>query len=177
MRHILSILVENEAGALSRISGLFSARGYNIESLTVAPTEDPTMSRMTIVTVGSEDVVEQITKQLNKLVEVVKVVDLTDGNHIERELMLVKVRASGKDRDEMKRLADIFRGRILDVTDKSYTIELTGHRQQARRVHPVDRTRRDTGNRAHRRVRHRPRRADPSHLNTAENRNNQEIWK
>ena len=126
MRHILSILVENEAGALSRISGLFSARGYNIESLTVAPTEDATMSRMTIVTIGSDEVIEQITKQLNKLVEVVKVVDLTDGNHIERELMLVKVRAAGKDRDEMKRLADIFRGRILDVTDKSYTIELTG---------------------------------------------------
>jgi len=126
MRHILSILVENEAGALSRISGLFSARGYNIESLAVAPTEDATMSRMTLVTVGSDDVIEQITKQLNKLVEVVKVVDLTEGNHIERELMLVKVRAAGKDRDEMKRLADIFRGRILDVTDKSYTIELTG---------------------------------------------------
>ncbi len=126
MRHILSILVENEAGALSRISGLFSARGYNIESLTVAPTEDVTMSRMTIVTVGSDDVIEQITKQLNKLVDVVKVVDLTEGNHIERELMLVKVRAAGKDREEMKRLADIFRGRILDVTDKSYTIELTG---------------------------------------------------
>ena len=126
MRHILSILVENEAGALSRISGLFSARGYNIESLTVAPTEDVTMSRMTIVTAGSDDVIEQITKQLNKLVDVVKVVDLTEGNHIERELMLVKVRASGKDRDEMKRLADIFRGRILDVTDNTYTIELTG---------------------------------------------------
>ena len=126
MRHILSILVENEAGALSRIAGLFSARGYNIESLTVAPTEDVTMSRMTIVTVGSDDVIEQITKQLNKLVDVVKVVDLTEGNHIERELMLVKVRAAGKDREEMKRLADIFRGRILDVTDKSYTIELTG---------------------------------------------------
>src|SRR6185295_14684852 len=113
MRHILSILVENEAGALSRISGLFSARGYNIESLTVAPTEDLTMSRMTIVTAGSDDVIEQITKQLNKLVDVVKVVDLTEGNHIERELMLVKVRAAGKDREEMKRLADIFRGRIL----------------------------------------------------------------
>jgi acetolactate synthase-1/3 small subunit len=126
MRHILSILVENEAGALSRISGLFSARGYNIESLTVAPTEDATMSRMTIVTVGSDDVIEQITKQLNKLIEVVKVIDLSDGNHIERELMLVKVRAAGKDRDEMKRLAEIFRGNILDVTDKSYTIELTG---------------------------------------------------
>ncbi len=126
MRHIISIMLENEPGALSRVAGLFSARGYNIETLTVAPTEDASLSRMTIVTTGSDDVVEQITKQLNKLVEVVKVVDLTEGNHIERELMLVKVRASGKDRDEMKRLADIFRGRILDVTDKSYTIELTG---------------------------------------------------
>ena len=126
MRHILSILLENEPGALSRVSGLFSARGYNIESLTVAPTEDLTMSRMTVVTTGSDDVIEQITKQLNKLIEVVKVVDLTEGNHIERELMLVKVRASGKERDEMKRLADIFRGRILDVTDKSFTVELTG---------------------------------------------------
>ena len=126
MRHILSILAENEAGALSRISGLFSARGYNIESLTVAPTEDLTMSRMTIVTAGSDDVIEQITKQLNKLVDVVKVVDLTEGNHIERELMLVKVRAVGKDREEMKRMADIYRGRIIDATEKDYTIELTG---------------------------------------------------
>ncbi len=126
MRHIIALLIENEPGALSRVVALFSARGYNIESLTVAPTEDASLSRMTIVTTGSDDIVEQITKQLNKLVEVVKVVDLTDGNHIERELMLVKVRASGKDREEMKRLADIFRGRVLDVTDKSYTIELTG---------------------------------------------------
>ena len=126
MRHILSLLLENEAGALSRVSGLFSARGYNIESLTVAPTEDATLSRMTIVTKGSDDVIEQITKQLNKLVDVVKVVDLNDGEHIERELMLVKIRAAGKDREEMKRMADIFRGRILDVTDKAYTIELTG---------------------------------------------------
>jgi acetolactate synthase-1/3 small subunit len=126
MRHIISILLENEPGALSRVSGLFSARGYNIESLTVAPTEDATLSRMTIVTSGSEEVVEQITKQLNKLIEAVKVVDLSDGAHIERELMLVKVRAAGKDREEMKRMADIFRGRIIDVTDKSYTIELTG---------------------------------------------------
>jgi len=126
MRHILSLLLENEPGALSRVSGLFSARGYNIESLTVAPTEDATMSRMTIVTSGSDDIIEQITKQLNKLVDVVKVVDLNDGEHIERELMLVKVRAFGKDREEMKRMADIFRGRIIDVTDKSYTIELTG---------------------------------------------------
>jgi acetolactate synthase-1/3 small subunit len=126
MRHIISLLLENESGALSRVSGLFSARGYNIESLTVAPTEDSTLSRMTIVTSGSDDVIEQITKQLNKLVDVVKVVDLSDGEHIERELMLVKVRAAGKDREEMKRMAEIFRGRIIDVTDKSYTIELTG---------------------------------------------------
>lgn len=126
MRHIIAILLQNEAGALTRVAGLFSTRGYNIESLTVAPTEDPTMSRMTVVTVGSDEVIEQITKQLNKLIEVIKVVDLTDGNHIERELMLVKVRAVGKEREEMKRTADIFRGRVVDVTDKSYTIELTG---------------------------------------------------
>lgn len=118
--------MENEAGTLSRVAGLFSARGYNIESLNVAPTEDPTLSRMTLVTVGSDEVIEQITKQLNKLIEVVKIVDLSEGDHIERELMLVKVRAVGSDRDEMKRLADIFRGNIIDVTDKSYTIELTG---------------------------------------------------
>jgi len=126
MRHIISLLMENEAGALSRVAGLFSARGYNIESLTVAPTEDATLSRMTIVTRGSDEVIEQITKQLNKLIDVVKVQDLTDGGHIERELMLVKVRATGDLREEMKRMADIFRGRIIDVTDKVYTIELTG---------------------------------------------------
>ncbi len=118
--------MENEAGALSRVAGLFSARGYNIESLSVAPTEDPTLSRMTLVTVGSDEIVEQVTKQLNKLIEVVKIIDLNDGNHIERELMLVKVRAIGSDRDEIKRLTEIFRGSIIDVTDKSYTIELTG---------------------------------------------------
>lgn len=118
--------MENEAGALSRVAGLFSARGYNIESLSVAPTEDPTLSRMTLVTVGSDDVVEQVTKQLNKLIEVVKIIDLNDGNHIERELMLVKVRAIGPDREEIKRLSEIFRGSIIDVTDKSFTIELTG---------------------------------------------------
>jgi acetolactate synthase-1/3 small subunit len=126
MRHIISLLMENEAGALSRVAGLFSARGYNIESLTVAPTEDLTMSRMTIVTSGSDDVIEQINKQLNKLVDVVAVMDLTEGEHLERELMLVKVRAVGEVREEMKRMADIFRGRIIDVSDKSYTIELTG---------------------------------------------------
>jgi acetolactate synthase I/III small subunit len=126
MRHILSILLENEAGALSRVAGLFSARGYNIETLTVAPTEDATLSRMTIVTTGSDEVLEQITKQLNKLIDVVKVVDLSEGKHIERELMLVKIRAAGKDREEIKRTADIFRGRVIDVTDKSYVIEITG---------------------------------------------------
>ncbi|PTR15670.1 acetolactate synthase small subunit [Nitrosospira sp. Nsp2] len=126
MRHIISLLMENEAGALSRVAGLFSSRGYNIESLTVAATEDSTLSRMTLVTTGSDDVIEQITKQLNKLIEVVKVVDLSDGDHIERELMLIKVRALDKDREEIKRMSDIFRGRIIDVTDKSYTIELTG---------------------------------------------------
>jgi acetolactate synthase-1/3 small subunit len=127
MRHIISILIENEAGALSRVSGLFSARAYNIESLTVAPTEDASLSRMTIVSTGSDDVIEQITKQLNKLIDVVKVVDLSEAAHIERELMLVKVRAAGKDREEMKRIADIFRGRIIDVTDSTYVIELTGN--------------------------------------------------
>jgi acetolactate synthase-1/3 small subunit len=126
MRHIISLLMENEAGALSRVAGLFSSRGYNIESLTVAATEDSTLSRMTLVTTGSDDVIEQITKQLNKLIEIVKVVDLSEGDHIERELMLIKVRAIGKDREEIKRVADIFRGRIIDVTDRSYTIELTG---------------------------------------------------
>ena len=126
MRHIISLLMENESGALSRVAGLFSARGYNIESLNVAPTEDPTLSRMTLVTIGSGEVIEQITKQLNKLIEVVKIIDLTEGDHIERELMLVKVKAIGDGRDEIKRLTDIFRGSIIDVTDKSYTIELTG---------------------------------------------------
>ena len=126
MRHIISLLMENEAGALSRVSGLFSARGYNIESLTVAPTEDPTISRMTIVTSGSDEVIEQIIKQLNKLIDVVRVLDLNDGKYIERELMLVKVKASGQYRDEMKRISDIFRGRIIDVSDNTFTIELTG---------------------------------------------------
>ncbi|MDQ2139528.1 acetolactate synthase small subunit [Alcaligenaceae bacterium A4P071] len=126
MKHVISVLLENEPGALSRVVGLFSARGYNIETLTVAPTEDSTLSRMTIVTTGSDEVIEQITKHLNRLVDVVKVVDLTEGPHIERELMLVKVRAVGKERDEMKRMAEIFRGRIIDVTDKTYTVELTG---------------------------------------------------
>ena len=126
MRHIISILLENEAGALSRVSGLFSARGYNIESLTVAPTNDSTLSRMTIVTRGSDKVADQIVKQLNKLIDVVKLADLTEGAHIERELMVVKVVASGAQREEIKRLVDIFRGRILDVTESTYIVELTG---------------------------------------------------
>jgi acetolactate synthase I/III small subunit len=118
--------MENESGALSRVSGLFSARGYNIESLTVAPTEDPTLSRMTIITSGSDAVIEQIIKQLNKLIDVVRVLDLNDGKHIERELMLVKVKASNQYQDEMKRISDIFRGRIIDVSDNTFTIEVTG---------------------------------------------------
>ncbi len=126
MRHIISVLMENESGALSRVSGLFSARGYNIESLTVAPTEDPSLSRMTLVTRGTDEIIEQITKQLNKLIDVVKLVDLTEGSHIEREMLLLKVRTTGNMREEIKRLADIFRGRIIDVTDKTYTIEMTG---------------------------------------------------
>jgi acetolactate synthase-1/3 small subunit len=126
MRHIISLLMENEAGALSRVAGLFSARGYNIESLTVAPTEDPSLSRMTIVTSGSDEVIEQIIKQLNKLIDVVKVLDLNGGKHIERELMLVKVKASHQYREEMKRISDIFRGRIIDVSDNTFTIEITG---------------------------------------------------
>jgi acetolactate synthase-1/3 small subunit len=126
MRHIVSILLENESGALSRVAGLFSARAYNIQSLTVAPTEDASLSRMTIVTAGSDEVIEQILKQLNKLVDVVKVVLLTDGEHIERELMLVKATAKGALREEVNRLCAIFRGRILDVTENIYTVEVTG---------------------------------------------------
>ena len=126
MRHIISVLVENEAGALSRLVGLFSQRGYNIETLNVAPTEDPTLSRLTLTTYGDDHKIEQITKQLNKLVEVVKVVDLSEGAHIERELMLIKVKALGSSRDEIKRTADIFRGQIVDVTPTTYTIQIAG---------------------------------------------------
>ncbi len=126
MRHIISILIENEAGALSRVAGLFSARGYNIESLTVAPTEDPSLSRMTLVTRGTEDIIEQIIKQLNKLIDVVKLIDLAQTVHIERELMLVKIKASDKIREELRSVVDIFRGKIIDVTPTSYVIEMTG---------------------------------------------------
>jgi acetolactate synthase-1/3 small subunit len=126
MRHIISLLMENEPGALSRVIGLFSQRNYNIESLTVAATEDPTLSRLTLTTIGKEEVIEQITKNLNKLIEVVKLVDLSESAHIERELMLVKVKASGAQRAEIKRTADIFRGQIVDVSPSLYTVQLTG---------------------------------------------------
>ena len=126
MRHIISILLENEPGALSRVVGLFAQRGYNIETLTVAPTEDETLSRLTMTTTGDDRKIEQITKQLNKLIEVVKLVDLSEGPHIERELMLIKVKAIGAQRAEIKRTADIFRGQIVDVSPSVYTIQLTG---------------------------------------------------
>ena len=141
MRHIISVLLENEAGALARVVGLFAARGYNIETLNVAPTEDPTLSRMTVVTIGSDDVIEQITKHLNRLIEVVKVVDLTDGYFVEREMMMIKIRAVGKEREEIKRTADIFRGRIIDVSDRAYTIELTGDKAKLDAfIESIDRT-------------------------------------
>ena len=127
MRHIISIIIENEAGALSRVAGLFSARGYNIESLTVAPTNDPSLSRMTLVTRGTEQIIEQITKQLNKLIDIVRLQDMTEGEHLEREMMLIKLRVSNHtEREEVTRFADIFRGSIIDVSDESYTVELTG---------------------------------------------------
>ena len=126
MRHIISLLMENEAGALSRVVGLFSQRGYNIASLTVAPTEDSTLSRLTLTTVGDERKIEQITKHLNRLIEVVKLVDLTDGAHIERELMLVKLRATGNHRAEIHRTSDIFRAQIVDVSSTVYTVQVAG---------------------------------------------------
>lgn len=126
MRRIISVLMENEPGALSRVVGLFSQRGYNIESLTVAPTEDATLSRLTLTTIGDDHKIEKITKNLNKLIDVVKLVDLTEGSHIERELLLVKVRATGAQRDEVKRSVDIFRGQIVDVTSNMYTVQVSG---------------------------------------------------
>lgn len=126
MRRIISMLMENEPGALSRVVGLFSQRGYNIETLNVAPTDDPTLSRLTLTTDGSDLRIEQLTKQLNKLVDVVKLADLTDGAHIERDMMLIKVRAIGAVREEVKRTTDIFRGQIVDVGPTVYTIQLTG---------------------------------------------------
>ena len=126
MRRTLSVLLENESGALSRVVGLFSQRAFNIESLTVAPTDDPTLSRMTIVAKGDEGILEQIEKQLHKLIDVFKVSNLSQTEHVEREIMLLKVRATGSSRDELKRMVDIFRGQIVDITPKLYTIQLSG---------------------------------------------------
>lgn len=126
MRRTLSVLLENESGALSRVVGLFSQRGFNIESLTVAPTDDPSLSRMTIVAQGDEQVLEQIEKQLHKLIDIFKVINLSHCEHIEREVLLLKVRAVGSVRDELKRMVDIFRGQIVDITPKQYTIQLSG---------------------------------------------------
>lgn len=126
MRRIVAVLIENEAGALSRVVGLFAQRNYNIDSLTVARTEDATLSRLTIETHADDAGIEQITKQLHKLVEIVKVDDLTKHRHVEREIMLVKVRAEGSARAEMKRMADIFRGQIVDVAETTFTIQLVG---------------------------------------------------
>ena len=125
-RRVLSVLLENEPGALSRVVGLFAQRNFNIESLTVAPTEDATLSRLTITTAGDHAKIEQITKQLHKLVEVVKVMDLSDGDHVEREMMLIKLKAVGADRQEIKRCVDIFRGQVVDVTPDVYTVQLIG---------------------------------------------------
>lgn len=130
MRHIISMLMENESGALSRVSGLFSARGYNIHALSVAPTDDESISRLTLVTSGNDQQIEQIVKHLNRLIDVIKVVDITEGQHIERELMLVKLKAVGSMREEIKRLSDIFRGSIVDVSSSIYTIQLSGESQK-----------------------------------------------
>ena len=126
MKHLISVLMENESGSLSRVVGLFSQRGYNIETLNVAPTDDPTLSRLTLTTDTDQNKIEQITKQLHKLIEIVKVTTLTDSVHIERELMLIKVRATGSSRDEIKRTADIFRASIVDITPSVYTIQIVG---------------------------------------------------
>ena len=126
MRHVISVLVENEFGVLARVSGLFSGRGFNIESLCVAETLDPTVSAMTIVTRGSEAILEQILKQLNKLINVIKVVDFEEVEHVSREMVLVKVNATERNREEVLRMAEIFRGRVIDVSPKTYTIEITG---------------------------------------------------
>ncbi len=130
MRHVISVLVDNEAGVLSRVADLFSGRGYNIESLSVAPTLDPAKSKMVIATIGDDQVMEQIKKQLNKLINVIKVVDYTDKESVEREMLLIKVKAEDKGRAEVLRIADIFRAKVVDVSPKSYTLELTGNRDK-----------------------------------------------
>ncbi|HJX73359.1 MAG TPA: acetolactate synthase small subunit [Candidatus Deferrimicrobiaceae bacterium] len=130
MRHTISVLVENEFGVLSRVAGLFSGRGFNIESLTVAETLDPTVSRMTIVTSGNDQIIEQILKQLNKLISVIKVIDLTDTDTVDRELVLIKVNAEAETKPEVLRLVDIFRAKIVDVAPRCYTIEMTGDEEK-----------------------------------------------
>jgi acetolactate synthase-1/3 small subunit len=130
MRHTISVLVENKFGVLSRISGLFSGRGYNIESLSVGETTDPNISVMTIVTVGDDGIIEQITKQLNKLIDVIKVVDMTELDHVEREMVMIKVSPRQEDKAEVLRIAEIFRGRIVDSSQKTYTIEVTGEEKK-----------------------------------------------
>lgn len=126
MRHTISVLVENKFGVLSRISGLFSGRGFNIESLSVGATIDPKVSIMTIVTIGDDKIIEQITKQLNKLIDVIKVIDFMEIEHVEREMVLIKISPRKEDRPEVLRLAEIFRGRIIDSGSTTYTIEITG---------------------------------------------------
>ncbi len=130
MRHTISVLVENKFGVLSRISGLFSGRGYNIESLSVGETVDPNISTMTIVTTGDDQIIEQITKQLNKLIDVIKVTDMTELEHVEREMVLVKVSPRQEDKAEVLNIAEIFRGRIVDSSQKTYTIEITGEEKK-----------------------------------------------
>ncbi len=126
MKHTISVLVENEFGVLTRVAGLFSGRGFNIESLSVAPTFDPSISRMTIVTRGDEQILEQITKQLNKLIDTIKVIDFTGQDYVEREMALIKVTAEEETRAEVLRIVDIFRAKVIDVTPRSYTVEITG---------------------------------------------------
>lgn len=127
MKHTISVLVENEFGVLSRIAGLFSGRGFNIESLSVAPTLDPTLSRFTIVTVGDDNIVEQITKQLNKLINTIKVIDFTNEDYVAREIAMIKVNADPEHRAEILRMVDIFRGKVVDVSQRNYVIEITGN--------------------------------------------------
>jgi len=134
MRHTISVLVANEPGVLSRVSGLFSGRGFNIESLNVAETLDPSVSRMTLITRGNDQIIEQIIKQLNKLVSVLKVVDLTGSDYVGREMALIKVAAEASSRAEVLRIVDIFRGRVVDVSPKSYTMEITGDEEKIQAV-------------------------------------------
>lgn len=134
MKHVISVLVDNEPGVLSRVAGLFSGRGFNIESLNVAETLDPTVSRMTLVTRGNEQIIEQIIKQLNKLVNVIKVLDLTGSDFVDREMALIKVSAKAASRAEVLRIVDIFRGQVVDVSSTSYTLEITGNDRKIQAV-------------------------------------------